>query len=174
VQTIREFDQSAGEICSRFVQKWGGTTIYRNADYLQWRIFENPYVRSIVRGAYHKHELLGWVAFALGDDGMGYLVDIMVPGDNTQFEAKELIRILLLEAVIGSRNMGAYGIRGWHVNNHPFDQLVTRVGKQIGFYGIKKGHSFVLYNCQGLPQRPPAGSFDDWFITRIFTEGVYG
>jgi GNAT superfamily N-acetyltransferase len=167
-------DQQAGDLCSRFVQKWGGTTIYRDAEYLQWRLFDNPYVKSIVRAIYDRDQLLGWTAFTLGDDGMGYLVDLMVACDSIRYGTDDLVRTLLLEAVIGTRNMGAVGIRGWRVNNHPFDKLVCRVARRVGFYHVDRGYSVVLYDCEAGRRRASYQRFDDWHVSRIFTEGVLG
>jgi len=174
IRTMDKPDEQTGKLCRRFIEKWGGTTIYRDAEYLRWRLFENPYVKSVVRGLYNKDELLGWTAFALGDDGMGYLIDLMVAGDDSRYTLSDLIRPLLLEAVIGTRNMGATGIRGWRVNNHSFDRLICRVAKEIGFYNIKQGHAVVLYNCDIAEKRASYNKFDDWFVSRIFTEGILG
>jgi hypothetical protein len=166
-------DQMAG-LCKRFINKWGGTTIYRDSQYMQWRVFDNPYVKSVVRGLYNQDELLGWVAFTLSDDGLGSVVDMMIPGDDSRYENSNLIKALLLEAVIGTRNMGASGIRAWHVNNHPFDNLIFKAAKKIGFYHIKKGNSTVIYNCEAAARRISYHKYDDWFISRIYTEGTSG
>lgn len=174
IRTMSEPDQQAGELCRSFVDKWGGTTVYRDADYLRWRLFENPYVKSVVRALYANQRLLGYTAFTLGDDGMGYLVDLMVTGDESDYAVEDMIKTLLLEGVRGTRSMGATGVRGWHVNNHPFDRLVCRVAKEIGFYHIKRGHTTVIYSCEAGTQRDSCGRFDDWYVSRVFTEGVLG
>lgn len=174
IRTMETADKQCGELCRRFIEKYGGTTIYRDDEYLNWRLLANPYVRSVLRGVYDGDRLLGWVAFTLGDDGMGYLVDLMVACDGSSHSEEDLVRALLVEAVTGTRNMGAIGIRGWRVNEHPFDQLVTRVSKEVGFYHIKKGHAVVIYNCEAGKHRSSCDKFSDWFITRIFTEGVLG
>ncbi|UCC43917.1 MAG: GNAT family N-acetyltransferase [Candidatus Zixiibacteriota bacterium] len=174
IRTWHRPDEQTDHLCRRFIRQWGGTTIYRDAEYLQWRLFDNPYVKSVVRALYYRDELLGWVAFTMGDDGMGYLVDLMTAVDDSGYGAEDLIRLLLLEAVIGTRNMGATGIRGWRINNHPFDRLICSVAKGIGFYHIKRGHAVVLYPCQAGAKRGVTGGFDDWFVSRVYTEGVLG
>ena len=174
IRTWDKPDVQTGDLCRRFIQKWGGTTIYRDNEYLQWRLFDNPYVKSVVKALYNQDKLLGWIAFTLGDDGMGYLVDLMIADDDSGYAIKDLIKALLLEAVIGTRNMGAIGIRGWHVNNHPFDKLICNVAKSIGFYHIKHGQAVVLYNCDAGRKRLSYDKFDDWFISRIFTVGTLG
>lgn len=172
IRTMAESNPQIGILCQQFIEQWGGTTIYRDADYMRWRLFENPYVRGIVRGIYERDQLLGWVVYTLGDDGLGYLVDIMVGCDATRYEPSNLVRALLLDAVLGTRNMGATGIRGWRVNEHPFDRLVCKTARQIGFYHIKHGHAMVKYDCPAARARVAHEKFDDWYVTRIYTEGV--
>ncbi len=174
IRTMEVPDEQSGDLCQRFIEKYGGTTIYRDAEYIRWRLFENPYVRSVVRAVYEGENLLGWTAFTLGDDGMGYLVDLMVACDGSAYVEEDVVRALLLESVIGTRNMGATGIRGWRVNSHPFDMLISRLSKEVGFYHIKRGHAVVIYDCDAGKQRVSSDRFDDWFVSRIFTEGVLG
>jgi GNAT superfamily N-acetyltransferase len=174
IRTLEEPDEQCEDICRRFIHHWGGTTIFRNKEYIRWRLFNNPYARSIVKALYNDDRLLGWTAFTIGEDGLGYLVDLMVPGDDSEYLTEDLIKTLLLEAVIGTRNMGATAIRGWRVNNHPFDRLICDTAKKIGLYHIRKGHAVVLYNCPNGEKRLSYGRFDDWFISRIYTEGTVG
>ncbi|MDD4051607.1 MAG: GNAT family N-acetyltransferase, partial [candidate division Zixibacteria bacterium] len=58
IQTMDEPHPQCGDLCQRFIEQWGGTTIYRDADYMRWRLFENPYVRGIVRGIHDGDRLL--------------------------------------------------------------------------------------------------------------------
>jgi hypothetical protein len=172
IRAMCEPDSQAGACCERFVRHWGGTTIYRDSNYLRWRLFDNPYVRSVVRAVYHGNQLLGWTAFTLGDDGLGYLTDIFVGCDSSGYHPAGLVRLLLLEALIGTRNMGATAMRGWRINQHPFDQLVCREARKLGFYHLKRGNAVVLYCCPASRSRARFHKFDDWYISRICTEGT--
>jgi hypothetical protein len=174
IRTWERPDVNAGAVCRRFIHNWGGTTIYRDSEYLQWRLFDNPYVNSVVRALYIRDNLHGWVAFTLGSDGMGYIVDLTVVDDDSPFALKDLVRTLLIEAVVSTRNMGAIGVRGWRVNDHPFDKLVYEVSKSIGFFHIKRGHFVVLRNLEAGENRESLTDFDNWYVNRIFTEGVLG
>lgn len=165
----------AGDLSERFIRLYKGTTIYRDAPYLQWRLFENPYVKALMLGAFVRGELVGWVAYALGDDGMGYLVDILVaplpePGQNPF----GIARRLLVRAVDDLRKTGAHGVRGWHVTEHPFDAMILRVAKGLGFYHIRRGFAVVLYVNGKSDRRELLSSFHQWFVTRLYTEGVLG
>lgn len=167
-------EEQCGELCRQFIQQWGGTTIYRDTAYMQWRFFDNPYIKCIVKGVYDQDRLLGWVAYNIGDDGLGYLIDLILIKADYTVAPKEIIKQLLIEAAIGCRNMGAAGIRGWHANNHPFDRLICEAAKEVGYYHIRKGHETVIYFCETGKVRDGYTNFNSWFVTRINTEGIYG
>lgn len=165
----------AGELSERFIRQYGGTTIYRDVPYLQWRLFDNPFVKAVMLGAFIRGELAGWVAYALGDDGMGYLVDILVaPSSNLKQDAAGIAKRLLAAAVDDLRKTGAHGVRGWHVNGHPFDAMILRIAQRLGFYHIKRGYAVVLFINGESDRREALALFDRWFVSRIFTEGVLG
>ncbi|UCD16730.1 MAG: GNAT family N-acetyltransferase [Candidatus Zixiibacteriota bacterium] len=175
LRTLESAPEDAGHLCERFIRQWGGVTIYRDTAYLRWRIFQNPYLRAVMRAAYDGDQLVGYIAYSLGDDGMGYLVDLMIAvSEDKSYDANDVARLLLSEAVIGTRNMGAHAIRGWRVNDHPFDAVITRVAGSLGFYHIRKGHAVVLYCARDAAKRKASDQFGRWFVSRIYTEGVFG
>ncbi|KAA3632345.1 MAG: GNAT family N-acetyltransferase [Calditrichaeota bacterium] len=173
VKTFERAPEESAKISEEFIKQYGGKTIYRDEEYLNWRIFDNPYAASICKGIYIDDNLVGWIAYTIGSDGVGSLVDIMaVPDKSRKVETSEIISRLLYEAVIGTRNMGASGIRGWHVTNHPFDLLVLEAAKNLGFFKINKGYAAVIYTVD--PENERFRDLSDWYITRIYTEGVLG
>lgn len=174
IETVEYPDERMADLCRRFVAKWGGATIYRDARYMQWRLFDNPYVKSVVRAAYRDSRLLGWVAYTLGDDGMGYIVDLITASNSDGVSDADLIRALLVEAVVGTRNMGASGIRGWHVNDHPFDRLLLRAAKKVGFYYIRRGGDFHMYVIDSDRSRSREFDYNSMYINRLYTEGTLG
>ena len=175
IKTVDKAPLEVGDICKRFIETYGGKTIYRDAEYFQWRIFENPYAKGIFKTISVDGKLVGWVIYSLGDDGVGCLVDILVvPDKNNKYSIEYLLKRLIYEAVIGTRDMGATGIRGWHVTNHPFDLLIKKVAQSMGFIHFNKGYASVIYSTQSATERPSHDLFQDWYISRIYTEGVLG
>ncbi len=165
----------SGDVCREFIRQWGGCTIFRDTAYLQWRLFDNPHVKALFRGAYVGDQLCGWVAYALGDDGMGYLVDVIaIDAKGNKLTARTIARALLRTAVTDLRQMGAMGVRGWHVNDHPFDTLLLREAKTIGFWHLKWGHDVVVLPVPEHEAKPRAVDFRSWYVTRIYTEGLLG
>jgi len=175
LRVLDEAPPAAGDLSERFIRLFGGTTIHRDATYLQWRFFENPYVKATVVGAFAQGQLVGWIAYALGDDGMGYIVDLMVaPLGDASEQAPMIVSRLLRESVDALRCAGALGVRGWHVTEHPVDAMILKEARALGFYHVKRGHTVVLYTNQQSDRAEAIASFDRWFVTRIFTEGALG
>ena len=175
IRTLDAAPEGAGEVCRRFVEQWGGKTIYRDTDYLRWRLFDNPHRKAVFHAAFDGDNLVGWTAVTMNDDSMAHLVDVITaPVSTDRRRAEETARALLVETVRSARNMGALGIRGWHVNDHPFDKLVMRAARKIGFYHIKRGYAMVLYRVPDIAEPRPKDREDDWYVTRIYTDGVFG
>lgn len=175
LQTLSAPSKECANLCQAFVGQWGGTTVLRDETFLKWRIFENPHLRATVRAAYLDNGLLGWVAYALDDNSVGHIVDIIAASNHLSPKAMETaVAVLLKDAVVNLRKTGALGVRAWKVNNHPFDNLVARAARKVGFYYIPRGEWMVLHYLQGAAARPSLKSLDNWYINRIYTEGVLG
>ena len=175
IRTLDSAPKESGQLCEEFIKKWGGNTIYRDEEYLNWRIFNNPYIKANFRVVYYNNKLIGWIAFGLGDDGMGYLIDVIIGNtDNIKYTQNDIVKILLTDALIKVRNMGATGFRGWRVNNHPFDKMICQVAGKLGFYHFKKGSTVVLHTLNIRDNDFTQKLFDEMYISRIFTEGVFG
>ncbi|AGL03950.1 GNAT family N-acetyltransferase [Desulfoscipio gibsoniae] len=175
LKTLSTPPEEGADLCRTFVRQWGGTTILRNASFLKWRIFENPHIRATVRAAYLDNQLLGWVAYSLDDNSVGHIVDIIAASNKINSSSMEtVVAVLLKDAVVGLRKTGALGVRAWKVNSHPFDDLVARAARKVGFYFIPRGEWMVLHYLQGSAARPSLKSIDNWYINRIYTEGVLG
>lgn len=173
LRTLNRPPTGAAHVMEKFVERWGGQTIYRDNDYLQWRIFDNPYRRAVFRAAYGDGQLVGWIAYTIGDEDMGFVVDIIASAEREE-EDRKIVELLLDDAVNALRGSGATGIRAWRINNHPFDEMLTTVAKRLGFYRVNKGYSAVLYGNKDSDRIHSVMNFDKWFITRIYTEGRLG
>ncbi len=172
-RTLHKPPAESGTLCERFIERWGGVTIYRDVQYLKWRLFDNPFARSVFRAAYVGDALIGWIAYTMGDDGMGYIVDLLVVADDDAV-VRTTTTLLLRDAVTSLRNMGALGVRGWHVTGYPFDVMATELAKNLGFYHVKRGYKAVLMLSEDSDRKETLAAFDNWYVTRIFTEGVSG
>jgi hypothetical protein len=175
IRTLNEAPKEAGELCRKFVERWGGATVYRDSAYLTWRIFENPFTRGVFRAAYDGDRLLGWAVSSMTDDGVAYLVDVMAEVDDGKaYTLEDVVARLLAEAALGARNMGAVAIRGWHVTDHPFAMLVKRMALSVGFYHVRKGGPMHVRRLSDVDNCTTRNLVADWYITRIYNEGATG
>ena len=176
LETLRDAPDLGASLSARFVRQWGGATVNRDQPYLRWRLFENPYVRSTVRAACLDGQLVGWVAYALDDSSMGYLVDLLVATEEADPRlAEKITRVLLFDAVDRLRKAGAAGIRSWHLNDHPYEKVLLRATSAAGFFRINRGGGGMnVHPHLDVVGRPSLRSFDNWFVSRLYTEGPLG
>ena len=174
IETALSAPAIAGEITRRFVEQWGGMTIARDAEYLDWRVFRNPYCTPVMRCIYTGQDLVGWAVYSVGQDGMGYIIDVVVAEENRDVSSCErLVCSLLADAVEQLRYAGAPAVRFWDVTDHPFNRLIVRVARRAGFLRFERGMPFVVWissGAQSLEVMKP----EEWYVTRICTEGVNG
>lgn len=171
LEVLEQPPLAADALCRQFVRGWGGTTILRDRAYLQWRYYDNPAVRATLLGAYRGETLVGWVAYALDEASIGYIVDAVVLREP---DAPQILHALMLQAVLTLRAAGAVAIRSWRLNAHPFDQLITEVARALGFYLLRRGEPVVLYLAEGKDAAASLSVWDDWFVTRAYTQGDVG
>ncbi|MCX5919592.1 MAG: GNAT family N-acetyltransferase [Deltaproteobacteria bacterium] len=169
----------AGTICERFVHTWGGTTIYRDPEYLAWRFYGNPYLRPLCLVAKQKDHIQGFLFFCMTPDRMGYIVDLLaipvgnnLPINSAIDDVYRVVSALIKESVRRLESMGALGVRIWSVGGHPFDRLVRQELKRQGFLFVSKGHDMIFQLVSGLPERQGLSMIKNWYITRAFTEGT--
>jgi GNAT superfamily N-acetyltransferase len=174
LEILTEPPAGAGDLCHRFVKEWGGVTLLRDAAYLQWRFYDNPFVRSLLVGAYRGDTLVGWLAYALDDQGMGVIVDCLVVSGGDRALATEVLTALVRHAVVELRAAGALAVRTWRVNDHPFDALLTAVAKRLGFFHVNRGESVIIHPTGGDARPASLKRFDNWYITRAYTQGIIG
>lgn len=171
LEVLEQPPAEAGALCREFVRGWGGTTILRDQAYLKWRYYDNPAVRATLLGAYRGDTLVGWVAYSLDEASMGYIVDAIVLRTD---DAPRILHALMLQAVLTLRAAGAVAIRSWRLNAHPFDQLISKIALRLGFYLLRRGEPVVLYLAPGQAAAASLAVWDDWFVTRAYTQGEVG
>lgn len=163
------------DLTRRFVDQWGGVTIMRSQAYLRWRIFENPYVRPLFLSAEQGGRPVGFACLALAENRVAMLVDIVaVDAVTGRGGAAEAVAALLRACAVRARNMGAVALRGWSVTDHPFDSLVRRVARTLGWLHFRRGSDMIFRTPDGKAPGSPPWSVDDWYISRIYTEGPSG
>lgn len=155
-----------------FCKRWDVVTINRSEDYINWRIFTNPHIKANIIGYFKETKLSGYVAFAMNQNREGYIVDIITYDNSKPFKDHRIVKILLKEATNRLKRMGATHIRMWCFNSNKYDKLVKLQAQKLGYIFINKG-SPVLFK-QIHDDAYEGRSFDDWYVTRIYTDGENG
>jgi len=102
-------------------------------------------------------------------------VDIMVGSEELdQRNTETVVALLLSDAVKRMRKVGVLGIRAWSVNGHNFDSLVAKTARNMGFFLVPRGESMVIRYMTNSTARISLLDFNNWYVNRIFTEGVLG
>lgn len=171
LEVLTKAPSEAGTLSREFIRGWGGVTILRDQSYLQWRYFDNPVIRATLLGAYQGDILVGWLAYSIDESSVGYIVDTMVVRCE---DAEEILNAMMLRAVLALRSAGAVAVRTWSLNNHKFDRIIFNVARNLGFYSVKRGEPVVLYLAQDLDIHSTIRDWDDWFVTRAYTQGEVG
>jgi hypothetical protein len=177
ITALDEVPEEVTDLSRSFAVRWSRVTIFRDAAYYRWRLRDNPYTPSNLLGAYAGDRLVGIVAFVLNRSGIGFIVDLIsCSGPGAADEALDLIitDMLLLEASKRLRTMGASCVRAWSVSDHPFDRLVREVANKQGFFHLRRGHGVVRYTRDATDRVGLLNDIQQWYVTRLYTEGTDG
>jgi GNAT superfamily N-acetyltransferase len=175
IVTLEDPEEIHERLSKDFISTYGGTTILRDASYLRWRFFENPYCKATVLAAVMNREIIAYLAFSVDIEGKGHIVDVIAANPDHDIEIDRMaIRGLLSESIRRMRRMGAKAVRGWTLNDHKFDQLMRRLYYKAGFVKVSRGSAVVLHTNFGQVGRKDHGNFLNWYVTRAFTEGTNG
>lgn len=175
LRALDSADDFSGDYTLRFHKSWGGCTINRDATYMQWRLFDNPYRRSHVLGVKYDGKLIAHIAFCVDDAKVGRIIDLISAHPLGRSHDKRIVSVLLRLAVAGMRDEGATAITSLTVTEHAFDRLIREAAFGAGFVRLNRGSAVVFHT--GLPDSQRNTSHDDfnaWFVTNIFTEGQLG
>lgn len=177
IKALDEVPEEVTELSRSFAVRWSGVTIFRDTAYYRWRLRDNPYTPSNLLGAYAGDKLVGIVAFVLNRSRIGFIVDVITcSGPGAADEALDLIitGMLLGEASRRLRTMGASCVRAWSVSDHPFDRLVREAANKQGFFHLRRGHGVVRYTRDATDCARLLNDFQQWYVTRLNTEGTDG
>jgi hypothetical protein len=171
LQTLERAPVEAGDLSRSFVDRFGGTTLYRDQSFLERRVFSNPYVRPTFRAAYLRGRLVGWVAYAIDRRGVGTLVDLFAGGELEPDDLQYLIDLLVCDATSALKRSGVMAVNGCVVSVHAFDRLVSQGMRAAGYFTHGRPIPMVIRN---LGDRASLTDVDSWYVNLLWTEGRGG
>ncbi len=145
-------------------------TINRTSKYLEWRIFNNPYIKHCFLVAMKNEKIYGYIILSQDNSGkVGYINDFCVLGN----KFKEVSNLLIKQSIKYFSNTRVGIIRSWSVVNNQEARKYLFCLKRYGFSLIKKGTPIVIKILDDkIVSTREILNVHNWFITRIFSEGV--
>lgn len=175
LRILDEAPADADALSEIFSKRWQAITIHRVREYLTWRLSDNPYVKGVMIGAYVEDQLVGYLVYAQPKAKVAFVVDVIVASQTLSDEQTEsVVCALLAEAECLAKRGGASAIRTWTVTDHPFDLLVRRATSKRGWFLISHGNDVVIQTHPAYAVALGSFDIDQWYITRLFTEGTLG
>jgi hypothetical protein len=150
-----------------------GITVDRRADYLRWRINDDPYIEHEYLTMHGDDGLLGYVVSYVQRDTL-YVVDVLVDGART-----DLFRHLLAALVRRGRQLRVARLRCVTLRR---SRLLPRRLRSAGFLDTavlwpsafvssRRPRQFFLYIPEELRDDPKVTDRAGWYITELVLEG---
>ncbi|MEE4274570.1 MAG: hypothetical protein V2J16_01690, partial [Thermoleophilia bacterium] len=150
-----------------------GITVDRRADYLRWRVNDDPYIEHEYLTMHGDDGLLGYVISYVQRDTL-YVVDVLVDGART-----DLFRHLLAALVRRGRELGVTRLRCVTLRH---SRLLPRSLRSAGFLDTavlwptafissRRPRQFFLYIPEELRDDPKVSDRAGWYITELVLEG---
>lgn len=151
-----------------------GVSVDRRADYLRWRIDDDPHIAHEYLTMREDGTLLGYAVSFL-QEGTLHVVDILVDGGGAA-----LFRHLLAAVCRRARELGAVRVQCRTLRG---SYLLPRRVKGAGFLDLARlspagfvnsfrRRQFFVYVPEELRDDPKVAEPDSWYVTELFLEGL--
>jgi len=170
LQEVRSADERFDQLWSRYSGTLQSCTIVRSAEYLAWRLFDNPNVDVLVLMAEHGKEPVGYVALSFSrKDRSAQITDLCVVPEFYD----EVAGLLLAESIDVARARGVACLFSWvgSFRNAEVRRYSLCLARH-GFAFLPMGIPMQLATLAGDgAEKVLPGSMEDWFITLLFSQG---
>ena len=173
---LNEAPEWGAELTKNFIGEWGGNTILRSANYLDWRFFKNPLLESDFWSINVENQIAGFVVTSQRD-GVFYIVDFIlssVEDSSLRVPVNKIVDSVLADLADKASASGASGLRTWHGSDHPFSMLLKKRAHRSGWVYLNKGNAIIVWKCPDFKKNDSTDKAENYYITRAFTEGYFG
>ncbi|MDC0073781.1 hypothetical protein OAK17_02890 [Alphaproteobacteria bacterium] len=169
------------ELSKKFINQWGGATIFRDKNFISWRFLSNPYVNVNLFAAFYLEEILGYIAVSLPNhEGVCSIVDIItIDSINSNISSKEVSIRLFKEAIDFCKKEKGIIITCWGDNNHQFGKEISEIYSLFGMSKFKMPTSVVHYVLPDFKSKNQKNllsyeNYKDWYVSMAFMQGHSG
>lgn len=148
----------------KVLQSSESQSLMMDADYLRWRLIENPYNNKYMEASLFNQvdEKIASVIYNLRPQGVAYIEHILMNSDLRNSERATLIFKVLSELkMIGVHTVRFWGMQGSKVNIEEIEML-----KHCGFVFSGRGTAFVYKRLENEAVNPI-----NLLVSRLFTQG---
>jgi hypothetical protein len=150
-----------------------GITVDRTAEYLQWRINDDPYIEHEYLTMYGEGGRLGYVISYVQRDTL-YVVDVLVDRADTDVFRHLLSALTRRSRELGVARIKCLALRRSRLLPHRLRSagfLDTAVLWPAAFVKSFRPRQFFLYIPEGLRDDPKVSGHAGWYITELVLEG---
>jgi hypothetical protein len=150
-----------------------GVTVDRRADYLRWRVNDDPYIRHEYLTMRDDDGLLGYVIYYVQRDTL-YVVDVLVAGAHTGLARHLLAALGRRGRELGVARLRCVTLRRSRLLPHLLSSagyLDTAVLWPSAFVSSRRPRQFFLYIPEELRGDPRVTDHAGWYLTELVLEG---
>ena len=181
IKKLSSVPDNIEELSKKFINQWGGATIFRDKDFVSWRFLSNPHVNVNLFAAFYLEEILGYLAVSVpNEEGVCSIVDIItIDSINNEISSKEVSIGLFKEVFDFCKRENGVKVTCWGNNNHEFGMEMSKIYRLFGMSQYKKPTSVVHYVVPDFRSKNEKNlssyeSYKDWYVSMAFTQGHSG
>ena len=167
-ERVNSFSYDLKSVGEKFLGRNDVTSINRNQDFFEWRIFNNPFNKPKFICLKEKGKPIAYVIYGI-NESVAAIVDFIV--DPKYLENKEsncLLFHLLQHVENDVKKENASIIRSWNLGNNPLSKKILNLYKDFGWLETQRGLSFILKN----QNKDNSLELNDLYITRLMNQGA--
>lgn len=169
IKYIDSFDAHTDTHFQKFIKDFPYiVTLWRNQDYMNWRIHQNPYYKHRIIGLYHGENLIGYAVIAIEpDEKVLVIVDILVLAD---YLNQGLLLLYREIKNIGLKLDVGFIKYNFVPSNNDYCRNVLNALVKAGFSRLPFSSPTVIKKMTF--SFAADNNLDNWYINTIFTEGI--
>ena len=151
----------------KMIKRYGGFTIDRSANYINWRFINNPFSKPKIIGAFDEDTLIGFLVYGTNNN-VSAIADLVID-PTTQFKPEEIITSLVKFAEEDVELSGSSIIRAWYMGGHHFSDIIKKTLVRRGWVYSKRGFDMVMKD-QSL-KNVKNTNIENIYVSRAFSQG---
>ncbi len=170
IEPLTDPDNRCDDFSLAFGAAAGGITLHLSADFLRWRVLDNPFREHAMFAALRDDRILGLGVYKIEERSRtGYISDL-VAVDDSVVEADSILNALLSEGLRFLRSKDVAAIEARPSGDHPYNQRIRRLLSSRGFRPVDPGNATQFMVRPIVAAKPGVLDMARWRITELMRE----